>query len=61
MCFVPFLILVTVAVAVYSHVGDGRWSGRGGGMLIESSKTYPYPRGLAGQEIVDVFGLNGPS
>ncbi len=28
---------------------------------IESSKTYPYPRGLAGPEIVDFWGLNGPS
>ena len=27
----------------------------------ESSKTYPYPRGLAGPEIVDFGGLNGPS
>ncbi len=26
----------------------------------ESSKTYPYPRGLAGPEIVDTWGLNGP-
>ncbi len=26
----------------------------------ESSKTYPYPRVLAGPEIVDFGGLNGP-
>ncbi len=37
----------------------------GGGfatMLVvnESSKTYPYPRGRAGPEIVDFGGLNGP-
>ena len=29
-------------------------------MKTESSKTYPYPRGLAGLEIVDFEGLNGP-
>ncbi len=28
--------------------------------LTESSKIYPYPRGLAGPEIVDLGGLNGP-
>ncbi len=27
---------------------------------IERSKTYPFPRGLAGPEIVDLGGLNGP-
>ncbi len=26
----------------------------------ENSKTYPYPRGLAGPEIADFGGLNGP-
>ncbi len=26
----------------------------------ESSETYPYPRGLAGQEIVDFWNLTGP-
>ncbi len=28
--------------------------------FCESSKTYPYPRWLAGPEIVDFGGLNGP-
>ncbi len=28
--------------------------------LYESSTTYPYPRGLAGPEIVDFGVLNGP-
>ena len=26
--------------------------------LYESSRTYPYPRGLAGPDIVDFWGLN---
>ncbi len=29
--------------------------------MDESSKTYPYPRGLAGPEIVEFRGLNAPS
>ncbi len=33
--------------------------GESGG--TESSKTYPYPRGLAGQENADFLGLRGPS
>ncbi len=32
----------------------------GKGPLDESSKTHPYPRGLAGPEIVDFGGLSGP-
>jgi hypothetical protein len=45
--------------------GPGRWiwiafPAQGPGTLIESSKTYPYPRGLAGPEIVDFGGLTDP-
>ena len=46
-----------------SEVGGlGRIPGGGGGEfgLNWGSETYPYPRGWAGPEIVDFWGLNGP-
>ncbi len=39
----------------YKFIGFGI-----GSNWIESSKTYPYPRGLAGPEIVEFGGLDGP-
>ncbi len=37
------------------EVGLALWS-----VCLENSKTYPYPRGLAGPGIVGFWGLNGP-
>ncbi len=57
----------SVAPKVRGSEGPGRFGtgfcplpSLGGGGGVESSKTYPYPRGLAGPKIADFRGRSGP-
>ena len=52
-------LLVDIAGAGGVQKGPS-WRGPSPPHLFESSETYPYPRGLAGPEIVELGGLNGP-